>query len=313
MTRMFNLMKFILVFTIPLTAFFVLYITLNNNILLSTIKYIFIQKDNEALWGKALQTYLHARSLPNYNLLPKYHCREDTDILVVAISHISNYNLRNKIRNCWRGQRICNDSYWTMCHHNTACDLSRLRLVFLTGRSRNVTTQKNLEDEHFQFDDIIQGTFNDTYRNLVHKSVLMLDYAVNYCRSAKFIQKIDTDVKLNVSKLSHLLVQYPETPEGYIIGFVFPKANVRRTGKWQLSESEYRPHQYPAYVNGPSYIISRNASTTLLNVARKEPLVHIEDAFITGICRNKTNVKLIHSSQFCISKGASNCATKHHR
>ena len=289
--------------------------SLNKNTFLSIDKFKLLNGEIGIYLGKGLRSYLATRKsqLQNYYLLPNVPCSENTDILVVVISHIDNHKGRNKIRNCWRGEHFCNDSFWIMCHHNTDCDLSKLRLVFITGRSSNVTTQKNLEDEHFQFDDVIQGTFNDTYKNLVHKSVLMLDYAVNYCRSAKFIQKIDSDVYLNMSTLSHLLMQYPDTREGYVIGHVFPRAPVRRKGKWQIAETEYKPLQYPAYLNGASYIISKNASSTLLNVARKQPLVHVEDAFITGICRNNTNVKIIHSSQFCITKGARNCVTRHYR
>ena len=297
-----------------LTAFIVLNTLLNKNTLLNMNKYKFITRDNEIYLVKGLTAYLSRGKLQlqNYDLLPKIPCPEDTDILVVTISQIDNHKARDRIRNCWRGDHMCDDSFWTMCHHNSACDLNNLRLVFITGRSSNVTIQQNLEDEHFQFDDIIQGTFNDTYRNLVHKSVLMLDYAVNYCKSAKFIQKIDSDVYLNMSTLSHLLVHYPDTPEGYVIGHAYHRAPVRRKGKWQISETEYMPHHYPDYLNGASYIISRNATTTLLNVARNLSLVHNEDAFITGICRNKTNVKIKHSSQFCTWKEARNCATLHY-
>ena len=154
----------------------------------------------------------------HYSLIPKKPCEKDTHILVATISHIKSQTRRNEIRNCWRGIQTYNASCWTMCYDNKICDLSKLRLVFVTGRTNNNTIQKNLENEHSQFDDIIQGPFNDTYRNLVHKSMLMLDYAVNYCSSAKFIQKIDDNVYLNMSAVSHILMRHPETPEGYIIG-----------------------------------------------------------------------------------------------
>ena len=250
--------------------------------------------------------------LGNYNLIPKVLCPEDTDILVVVSSHINSYSRRNRIRNCWREEHMCNDNYWTMCHHNRDCDLGKLRLVFVTGRSNSLTIQRKLEIEHSRFGDIIQGTFNDTYINLVYKSVLMLDYAVNYCRSAKFIQKIDDDVTLNMNTLSHLLMQYPDTPEGYVIGYIFSGSEVRREGKWGLSKSEYNQDYFPDYLRGASNVISKNAATALLNVARKQPLIHVEDVFITGICRNKTNIKLIHSNQFCFNKGKYKCATLHH-
>ena len=247
----------------------------------------------------------------HYSLIPKSLCAKDTHILVAVISHIKNQTRRNEIRNCWRGIQTYNASCWSMCHDNKTCDLSKLRLVFVTGRTNNNTIQKNLENEHSQFDDIIQGPFNDTYRNLVHKSMLMLDYAVNYCRSAKFIQKIDDNVYLNMSAVSHILMKHPEIPEGYIIGYKTSKSKVARKGKWEVPETEYKANYYPDYVNGPSYIISKNASNTLLNVALIEPLVHVEDAFITGICRNKTNVHIIHSLRFCLTKRTNKCVTAH--
>ena len=249
----------------------------------------------------------------NYSLIPKTNCPEHTHILVAAISHINNHIIRNTIRNCWRGENRPANCYWTMCPHNRVCDFSRFRLVFVTGRSSNLTVQKSLEEEHSEFDDIIQGTFNDTYRTLVHKSILLLDYTVNYCKSAEFVQKIDDDVYLNISAIDHILRQHPDTPEGYVIGRKISGYPVVREGKHKLSKTEFKPDKYPDYLMGLSYIISKNATTALLNVAVKEPLVHVEDVFM-GICIKKTNIKIIDTtSRFCLIKGQKNCAVNHHR
>ena len=309
MLRRKKLLKEILFVTILLQTSMLLYKVLGQYNLLHVRKC----RDNERHPINASTTTLTSGKLQleNYNLIPKAICPADTHILVVAISRIRSHT-RTNIRKCWRGENVSRKCHWRICSNNTVCDLGKLRLVFMTGRGSNLTAQKNLEEEHSQFNDIIQGTFEDTYENLVRKSILMLDYAVKYCKSAKFVQKIDDDVHLNMSAINHILRQHPDTPEGYAIGHKVSGYPVKREGKWKLSKTELKSDYYPDYMIGASYIISKNAITALLNVVKTQPLIHIEDVFM-GICINQTNIEIIHSSQFCLRKGQTNCAIVHHR
>ena len=299
---------------IIISLLILLLIVLENYILLHVTKCRDIKSDNGRHPLKASTTHLDSRKLQyqSYSLIPKALCPDDTHVLVVAISHIHSHTTRNKIRKCWKGEIRSSDCHWIMCSYNIACELSKLRLVFVTGKSSNNTVQKNLEEEHSQFDDIIQGNFYETYENLVHKSILLLDYAVNHCKSARYVQKIDDDVHLNMSAVNHILKQHPDTPEGYAIGYKISGVRVRRGGKWKLSKTELQSDYYPDYVIGASYILSKNATAALLNIAKKQPLIHVEDVFM-GICISKTNIDIIHSSKFCLHKGRKNCAIMHQR
>ena len=300
-----------------ITVFSIATLTISHKVmerydLLNVRKYM--DYGRHALYPCSSQITSEKLQSKNYSLIPKVCCPEDTHIVVVAISHIDEQATRNELRRCWRGEHRSNDCYWIMCPHNTACDLSNLQLVFMVGKSStgNITMQKMLEEEHFEYDDIIQGTFNDTYRNLVHKSILLLDYAVNYCRSAKFVQKIDSNVYLDMPAVKRILRKYPDTPEGYAIGHKVSGYKVKRAGKWKLSKTELSSDYYPDYLHGASYIISKNARTVLLNVARKQPMKHVEDVFM-GLCIKQTNIKLIHRSAFCDLKRWRKCAIIHHR
>ena len=251
-------------------------------------------------------------TLTHFKLIPRAFCSDETYLLIGVISTIDHFAQRKKIRDSWRDSTVSSGAFWSMCTTSKSCDLREIQIVFITGtKENNKTLQKQLQEEQHTFGDILQGPFNDTYRNLVHKTILLLDYAVNQCGSAKFIQKIDDNVRLNLTAVKHLLNMNPDMPAGYVIGLRTHMSPVMRGGKWKVTKEEYKEDHYPDYLGGSSYIISRNASVKLLNVARKEPLVPVEDVFLTGICRIKTDVKIMHSSQFCSFGRVYNCITQH--
>ena len=251
-------------------------------------------------------------TLTHFKLMPRAFCSNKTYLIIGVISSIDHFSQRHKIRDSWRNNTASSGTFWSMCITSKSCDLREIQVVFITGtKENNKTVQKLLQEEQRSYGDILQGPFNDTYRNLVHKSILLLYYAVNQCGSAKFIQKVDDNVYLNLTAVKHLLKLNPDTPAGYVIGLRRYMSPVMRGGKWKVAKEEYTGDYYPDYLSGPSYIISRNASLKLLDIAQREPLVPVEDAFITGICRLKTDVKLVHSSQFCPSGSVMNCVTRH--
>ena len=57
----------------------------------------------------------------------------------------------------------------------------RLKYVFTVRRRREkeIMLQKQLEFEFEMYGDIVQGEFMDTYRNMTHKAIHSLRYALS--------------------------------------------------------------------------------------------------------------------------------------
>jgi len=66
--------------------------------------------------------------------------------------------------------------------------MPEVRLAFLFGRLTSVVGgEEALATESDQYGDIVQGNFDDNYRNLTVKSLTCLDWVINYCPSAQLV------------------------------------------------------------------------------------------------------------------------------
>jgi hypothetical protein len=60
--------------------------------------------------------------------------------------------------------------------------------------------------------------------------------------------------------------------------------------KYYISTDQYPEALYPAFVTGPSYLVSKPAVTQLFNEALTQPFIHLEDVYITGVIAEKCGI-----------------------
>ncbi len=60
--------------------------------------------------------------------------------------------------------------------------------------------------------------------------------------------------------------------------------------KYYITEEQYPESSYPAFVTGPSYLVSKSAVNHLFSAALDHPFLHLEDVFITGIIAEQVGV-----------------------
>ena len=249
-------------------------------------------------------------------------CRhfQNIDLLVAAISTISNRVQRNQIRQSWNGANKTG-TYWHLCNNTEMCYWmkERVKIVFIVGLTTNLLLQKQLDAEQNQHGDIIQGTFLDHYRNLTLKSLLMIHWWKTYCPSAQFLLKIDDNVYLNLSIMLETIASVNRNSyrHGFIAGYtvaVHP-VNRRKSSKFYVPQWQYKNFNYPGHVAGPAYVISREAVEFLWKASVKIPKIHIEDIYLTGLCREAANVDMVNRTEFCsrvrVKHHISGCASEH--
>ena len=61
--------------------------------------------------------------------------------------------------------------------------------------------------------------------------------------------------------------------------------------KWAIPRYIYNGEQYPSYLSGPGYVLSRSSAECIYNMALKTPLFPMEDIFITGFLAQQCNIK----------------------
>ncbi|XP_024937081.1 beta-1,3-galactosyltransferase 5 isoform X2 [Cephus cinctus] len=167
-------------------------------------------------------------------------------------------------------------------------------LGMLNGEASRKThvTQDSIYDESLKFKDIVQGNFQEAYRNLTYKHLMGLRWAVNTCHHANYIMKMDDDIVVNLYDILNIL-QTRGTIENTLMGYVLNNMLPIRepANKWFVTQEEFALNVYPEFLSGWLYITSSKIAEKLVSYAQVYPKYFwIDDLFITGILRNDLKI-----------------------
>lgn len=221
-------------------------------------------------------------------LKPTLPCRNDTFVVILVHSHHFNTMQRSAIRNTWGSVAALwgNGSWPNIARSN----VERLRLVFVLGTHEKPALNDIARHEASRFDDVVQGNFQDSYRNMTLKSLLGLKFVSEHCSSAKYLLKSDDDMFINLPYLLKILGADGVIPGRAIIGPLNVGSVVMRVGKWKLTKEEFPFSFYPPYESGAAYVIGCDIVRELYETAEYVPHIFIDDVYITGILGRILNV-----------------------
>jgi len=140
---------------------------------------------------------MHLMDLPNFvYLMDQPACDKNVRVLIFVHSAVRNVEKRRIIRETWADRKYI--------------DQTPLRVIFLVGGvgENSERWQQFLGRENHQHGDLIQGNFEDAYRNMTYKHVMALKWFSEKCAHAQLLVKVDDDVFMNTPQL----VKYLATP-----------------------------------------------------------------------------------------------------
>lgn len=149
----------------------------------------------------------------------------------------------------------------------------------------------DLQTEQSQYNDILQGDFIDSYRNMTLKSLLGLKIVMDFCPNVRYLLKTDDDMFINIPLMLRRLEMLQL--KRFIMGPLIKKAEVRRYGKWLLTNEEFSLPYFPDYMAGSAYVITANVVSLLFETSHYVPYIFIDDVYITGILARIINVTLV--------------------
>lgn len=120
-------------------------------------------------------------------------CADALQVFIVVISAPGYFKKRHIVRQTW-GRHL---------------DISKARVGFLVGKTKNRKIQSKIEEESHAYGDIIQVDIKDAYKSLPLKTVAYLSWVNKFCQKVPFILKIDDDVFINVYNLATILHSLP--------------------------------------------------------------------------------------------------------
>ena len=219
-----------------------------------------------------------------------------TQLLLLIISAPHEFTRRLVIRRTWaRSQQLAT---W---------NASR---VFVVGQAADAAIRWRCREEQSKFGDLLTDAhFVDSYRNLTRKVASSFFWVASQSwKDLRVVAKIDSDCFVRVEVLSVLaktLSRLEKDPfiAGYTSEYIMPIVVRYYTSKWFLSKKVYPHSRFLSYANGPSYILSLSAVQRLINVetlqeVMKTRAIHLEDVYLTGIVRQRLNIKLIGKHDF---------------
>ncbi|XP_059615546.1 uncharacterized protein LOC132261050 [Phlebotomus argentipes] len=201
--------------------------------------------------------------------------RTQPKFIVLIHSAPRNRENRDNIRQSWGG--------WRIDH----------RVLFLLGTVESQDLQREIQTESDFFQDIVQGNFVDSYRNLSYKHIMAMKWATEFCPETKFIFKSDDDIFVNTALISQFIQRV-----GHLDNFIIcalswkPKVVRDKDCKWYVSPEEYPNATYPVYCPGCGVLLTSDVAQKLHKAAERTPFFWVDDAYVLGILREKINVKI---------------------
>nr|XP_022919689.1 beta-1,3-galactosyltransferase 5-like [Onthophagus taurus] len=206
-------------------------------------------------------------------------CDNETDTLLLILVHSSprNFDKRRVIRDTWGQER------------------KEIKLLFVLGSINNSTLQRKIQTENDINNDLLQGNFMDSYRNLTYKHVMVLKYPIYHCPEVKYVLKTDDDVFVNINATILFIKSEFSPPIGVsnlLLCKVIKNAKVFRSfrSKWRVSVKEYSRKRYPTYCTGFAILYSNDVLFQLYKNAQEMEYFWIDDVHITGDAVLGTNI-----------------------
>lgn len=142
-----------------------------------------------------------------FTLRERLKCEDNKTFLVILVtSRPADVEARQAIRLTWGSRRF----WWG----------NQVLTLFLLGHGGKTedSLALSIEDESILYGDIIRQEFLDTYNNLTLKTIMAFRWVTQFCPSARFFMKTDSDVFVNTGNLVKFLLN-SNTSENFITGY----------------------------------------------------------------------------------------------
>jgi len=236
-----------------------------------------------------LSTYLQIQLSPSGNF-----CRRLRKKIVFSyvLSAVSNFEFRKFIRKTWGKS-------------------NNVAFVFVIGLTTDKLLQKMIQIEQTQHNDLLQGNFEDTYRNLSYKSLTAWKWMLTNCdmNAIRFVIKLDDDVILNVNVLDQVIdgkinllrfqihsasskITTIDLLKNSFVCHVFagytPDNNTN--SKYYVRKSEYNSKlygmdHYSEYCFGPGFIATTDLIEKLYAQSLQVKLFWLDDVYVGILAR----------------------------
>ncbi|CAD44086.2 Hexosyltransferase [Caenorhabditis elegans] len=217
--------------------------------------------------------------------VPKKQCSNNTKLQITILSTAGNFDIRQAIRETWanpnNSEHVANND---------------VRISFIISKTSNEFLNFALQKEIEKFDDMIVTDLYESYELLILKVHAILSYKQSHCQLADFQLKIDDDMAVDMDGLYRSLEDKKQASINGISGIIWKNSPPVREKKhrWYVPKTLYSEKFFPPYIDGPIYLIGKNAVPRMLEEAKNYNQWIIEDVFWTGVIGKALKIKQIN-------------------
>ena len=215
---------------------------------------------------------------------PVVRCDLNSSVILVVVHNAAMYTERRK---------LIRETYGTV---DKLSD-SRVLVMFMLGKVDNVSLEAIIDQEAAMYNDIVQGSFTETYHNLAYKHVMTLKWTIQLqtCVKVKAVIKVDDDVFINMYQLDRFMRDTyvkDSSKRKYIYCNIYPNALPyrKKTSKWYISHQAMPTWQWPVFCQGFAYIASPDVAGLLYRSSPFTKLVWLDDVYVTGYLAREAKI-----------------------
>lgn len=222
---------------------------------------------------------------------PAKVCEQGKEVFILFIikSAIRHFDRRQAIRQTWANHELCKQ-----------LGIQRLFLVgLMRGQNR---FHEFLRNEIIYYGDTLQIDFYDMYYNNTLKTRGGIQWAVNECKTAKYVMLVDDDFYVATDLLVQL-IKVAGNPTNFYMGWLNrnprPVRNIR--DKWYVSNRDFPYPVYPEFVSAGAIVMSMDFVVDLHIASQYTKHFMFDDVFI-GIVAHKLQVYPVSCRLFSVLK-----------
>lgn len=209
-------------------------------------------------------------------------CDSNISIIIVVTSYFGDVETRSAMRRAFSTEKL------------RTLNIKRVFLLGITSNNKYMT-QNSVTDESKRFKDIVQGNFQESYRNLTYKHIMGHRWVSEHCMGAKYVIKMDDDIVVNIYKMMVMFNHLNFPLKNLLAGYVLNNMKVIRehANKWFVTYKEYPKQFYPPFLSGWFYITNPELSSAIFQQSFTIPYFWIDDVYVTGDIAEKLQIKHI--------------------
>ena len=182
-------------------------------------------------------------------------------------------------------------------------DIVGIGYFFMVGFYGHPCIDQDVKDESQIHRDILRVNLTESYRVMINKVLLTLEWVANLDTKPRFIAKANHDIYVKIPELMTWLENLnTSTSTKVYAGLAVRNARIVRAieSPWYVSKEDYSEEFYPPYCRGPFYIFSRNLFLDVVNASKVTKPFPVEDAYM-GVLVKKMGVEPYESGGYLLN------------